>query len=149
MSREELAAFDYTATCSDTDEEGHAFMVTLEYPTSLHIKHAQFPLAPETVQIDYDMLSPASRTAYREQRHLPKDAKFAYSAKKLVGTFGRKERYVVSGRNLQYYLSKGLKLKRVHKGVRYRQSRFLAQYINHCSALRRAATSAFKKRLIK
>jgi hypothetical protein len=149
MSREELDSFDYTTPPSDDNEEGHAFMVTLDYPASLHVKHAQFPLAPESLQIGYNMLSSASKVAYREQRKLPKNAKFPYSSKKLVGTFGRKVNYVVSGSNLQYYLNKGLILKQVHKGIRYRQSKFLADYINHCSALRRAATSAFKKRLIK
>ena len=42
--------------------------VDLTYPKYLHKRHNSFPLAPETIEITYDMLSPYSRRCIALER---------------------------------------------------------------------------------
>jgi hypothetical protein len=43
---------------SDEQDEGYIVMCDLDYPETLHQEHNSFPLAPESVTIDWSMLSP-------------------------------------------------------------------------------------------
>jgi len=46
---------------------------------------------------------------------------------------------------LKYYLSKGMVLKAVHRCIRFNQSQWLAEYINHNSKLRQKSKNDFEK----
>ncbi len=83
----------------DEDGEGYFFEVTLKYPEKLHVSHNSFPLAPEHVSINYDMLSPYAKSCLSELSGSKK-----YSEKKLTATFNDRERYLVHGLNLKLYL---------------------------------------------
>ena len=49
--------------------------------------------------------------------------------KKLVPNFFEKEKYVVHYQNLKFYLSKGLKLKEIHRLLEFYQLQWLKPYI--------------------
>ena len=51
------------------------------------------------------------------------------NVKKLVPNFFDKERYALHYENLQLYLRLGLKLKKIHRVLRFYQSQWLKPYI--------------------
>jgi len=78
--------------------------VDLEYPNEMHNLHNDYPLAPEKL----------------------KKGKF----KKLVATLNNKTKYILHHTTLKLYLSLGLKLTKIHRGIKYSESNWLADYIN-------------------
>ena len=83
---------------SDDAEDGYIFEVDLSYPQHLHDAHDDYPLAPEPLEIDRDMYSPAQQAAF------PQTA----PQRKLTPNLRDKVRYVVHYRNLKLYLQLGL-----------------------------------------
>ena len=68
---------------------------------------------------------------------------------KLIPTLASKKNYVLHHRNLQLYLTLGLKLKKVHRALEFDQSPWLAQYINFSTEKRMNAKNAFEKDFFK
>ena len=68
---------------------------------------------------------------------------------KLVPNLMDKKKYLVHYLNLQFYLSHGMKLTKVHRVLAFRQSRWLAPYIEKNSQLRAASTNEFEKDFFK
>ena len=96
-------------------EIGYILEVDLEYPSELHDLRNDYPLAPETFEISQNMLS----------NYCPNIAN-EYGIKvggvnKLVPNLGNKSKYVVHYRNLQLYLSLGMKLTKVNRILKFKQ----------------------------
>ena len=68
---------------------------------------------------------------------------------KLVPNLHDKERYVTHNRNLQLYMALGMRLKKVHRALRFEQSPWMETYIRMNTELRKAATSYFERDLYK
>ena len=68
---------------------------------------------------------------------------------KLTPTLTEKKNYVLHYRNLQLYLSLGLKLKKVHRVLEFDQSPWLRQYIDFNTQKRVGAKNAFEKDFFK
>ena len=117
------------------DEKGFILEVDLEYPRHLHNSHQQFPLAPESFDITYQLLS-----EYAKQFVEP-----SYKSSKLCQTLLNKDKYVLHIEALRYYMAKGLKVSKVHRAVSFSQSPWLAKYISHNTELRKKASSEFEK----
>ena len=91
---------------SDNGLYGYFLEVDLDYPEEFYDSHNVFPMAPAKIKIEDDMLSPYSFEIKKEC-----DIKSG-GITKLVPNLIPKKNYVVHYRNLQYYLSQGLILKR-------------------------------------
>ena len=50
--------------------------------------------------------------------------------KKLIPNLGDKVKYVVHYRNLQYYLSLGMKLVKIHRILSFKQSKWSKKYVH-------------------
>ena len=84
--------------------------------------HNGYPLAPKKVEISHNMLSSYGSNIAN-----------AYwikirGVKKLVPNLGNKSKYVLHYRNLQLYLSLGMKLNKVQKILKFKQSDWLKIY---------------------
>ena len=122
----------------DDSETGYMFEVDLVYPKSLRMDkmHDNFPLAPEPIKIEKDMLS-----SY--QRGLGDDLDVSYKSEKLCLTLRNKRKYICHYQNLKFYLKHGMKLKKIHKILQFDQSAWLKPYIELNTQLRQAADNKF------
>ena len=62
---------------------------------------------------------------------------------KLMGTLLPKNTYILHYRVLQFYVSKGLIVKAIHRGLHFCQSKFIRPYIEFNSMMRAEATNSF------
>ena len=126
---------------------GFILEVDLDYPSHLHESHASMPLVADNQTFNCDNISPYSRASMTclKGHNYAKN----YKSKKLCTTFKSKKNYVVHYRNLQTYLKQGLKLKKIHRAIRFKQQRYLKKIIEFCTAIRIAAKSPFQKNLFK
>ena len=97
--------------------------VDLEYPKSLHDLHSDYPLAPEYIE--------------------------ANKVDKLIPNLRNKKKYVIHYENLKQYLSLGLKLTHIHRGIKFEESQWLEKYIDLNTELRTAAKNDFEKDFFK
>ena len=83
---------------------GYILEVDLEYPSESHELHNDYPLSPERFEISQNMLSNYCSNIANEY-----GIKIG-GVKKLVPNLGNKSKYVFHYRNIQLYLSLGIKL---------------------------------------
>ena len=126
------------------DPEGCFLEVSLNYPKELHQKHNSYPLAVEKMYVDSTMLSP-------ETANIAKTTKLSQRprVKKLVPNLYNKSNYILHSRNLKFYLEQGMKLEKIHRGVKFSQKPFLADFILFNTAMRKGAGSDFARGLWK
>ena len=97
---------------SEKREIGYFLKVDLEYPDRLHELHNDCPLAPEKFAVSSDMLSKYCKEI--ADRYEIKSG----DVKKLIPNLVNKTKYVLHYRNLQLYLSLGMKLTKIHKALK-------------------------------
>ena len=127
----------------ENSDKGIILEVDLEYPKELHDLHNEYPCAPEKMIITNDMLSDYARKIKEE--HSVSSGKVP----KLVTTLYDKEKYVLHYRNLQLYLSLGLKVKKIHRVLEFDQSSWLKEYIDFNTEMRKNAKNSFEKDFFK
>ena len=98
--------------------------VDLEYPEELHDLHNDYPLCPERVECDRGV-------------------------KKLIPNLRHKNNYVIHYKNLIQCLRLGMKLKKIHRGIKFIETAFLKPYIDKNTNLRTQAKNNFEKDFFK
>ena len=99
--------------------------VDLKYPADLHDLHNDYPLAPENIK--------------------PPDS----NVKKLIPNLYNKKRYAVHHEALKLYERLGLRVTKVHRGIKFKESAWLKPYIDLNTKLRTQATNGFEKDFFK
>ena len=69
--------------------------------------------------------------------------------KKLILNLGNKNKYVLHYRNLELYLSLGIKLTKIQRVLKFKQSGWMKKYIDFNTKKRICATSDFEKYFFK
>ena len=92
--------------------------VDLEYPGDIHDLHNDYPLAPERIRIR--------------------------NVEKLIPNMNKKTNYLVHYENLKLYESLGLKITKIHRGIKFNVSAGLEEYINLNTKLRIKAKQSGK-----
>ena len=98
--------------------------VDLEYPEELHDLHNDYPLCPERVECDNGV-------------------------KKLIPNLRHKNNYVIHYKNLIQCLRLGMKLKKIHRGLKFVESAWLKPYIDTNVILRTQAKNNFEQDFFK
>ena len=131
----------------DNGRTGFILEVDLEYPKELHELHNDYPLAPEVMNVKANMLSEKQVEKYKliNGSKEPKDEK----TNKLILNLNEKNKYVVHIRTLQFYLKRGLKLKKVHRAIKFEQKEILKPYIEFNTEKRKNARNDFEKDIFK
>ena len=94
--------------------------VDLEYPDKLHDLHNDYPLCPERV-------------------------KCKNRVEKLIPNLRNKTKYVIHYKNLIQCLKLGMKLKKIHRGIKFVESEWMKSYIDMNAKLRAKAKNNFEK----
>ena len=94
--------------------------VDLEYPEKLHDLHNDYPLCPEGV-------------------------KCKNGVEKLIPNLRDKKKYVLHYKALIQCLNEGMKLKRIHRGIKFVESEWMKPYIDMNTELRAKAKNNFEK----
>ena len=118
---------------------GYLLEVDLEYLNKLHELHNDYPLAPEKLAVSSDVLS-----KYCKKIADKYEIKVC-NVKKLIPNLSNKTNYVVHYRNLQLYLSLGMKLTKIHRVLKFKQSDWMKKYIDFNAEKRMNATNDFEK----
>ena len=98
--------------------------VDLEYPNNLHDLHNDYPLCPEKV-------------------------KCKNGVEKLIPNLRYKKKYVLHYKNLIQCLDMGLKITRIHRGIKFVESEWMKPYIEKNTNLRAKAKNNFEKDFFK
>ena len=115
MSEQQIETVNLAA-CTEDRKKGMILEVDLEYPNELHELHNDYPLAAEKMKVTKEMLSSYCKNIQEKFGiHIGQVAK-------LIPTLADKKNYVLHYRNLQLYLSLGLKLNKVHRVLEFDQS---------------------------
>ena len=101
-----------------------ALEVDLEYPKELHDLHNDLPLCPENIETKNKI-------------------------NKLIPTLNNKEKYVIHYRTLMLCLDLGMKLKKIHNGIKFEEKDWMKSYIDKNTRLRTLATNDFEKDFFK
>ena len=98
--------------------------VDIEYPENLHDLHNDYPLCPEKV-------------------------KCKNGVEKLIPNLRNKKKYVLHYKNLIQCLDMGLKITRIHRGIKFVESEWMKPYIEKNTNLRAKAKNNFEKDFFK
>jgi hypothetical protein len=141
LDREDLSSLKRQlkrGSIPDDNDYGYILEVDLQYPIECHDQHYDLPMAPEMMAVTEDRLP-----SHLQHLRQPK------GAFKLLPNLWDKERYVVDYRILQFYLQQGLRLKKIHRAIRFHQSPWLKTYIDFNTRMRAQASSDFEKNFYK
>ena len=118
-------------------------MVDLEDCKKLHDLHNDYPLGPEKVEVKYEMLSKYCKGIVDWY-----DIEVA-GVKKLIPNLNDKSEYIVHYKDLEYYLSLGMKLKTIHIILKFKQKNWLKVFTDFDTKKRRESNDESNKNLYK
>lgn len=128
LDPDEREEFNLRSKTTD-DNMGYILEVELEYPTHLHDRHNDYPLAPEKVVVTHNKLSP-----YTQEISKKTGLCNTTKSEKLIPNLRNKTNYVVHYRNLLCYMKMNKQLTKIHKILQFDQSKWLKPYIDFNTA---------------
>ena len=122
---------------------GYFLEVDLEHSDKLHELYNDYPLAPQKLAVSSDMLLKYCKKV--ADKYKIKDG----DVKKLIPNLCNKTNYVVNYKNFQLYLSLVMKLTKIHRVLKLKQSDWMKKYINFNTEKRMNTANDFEKGFLK
>ena len=122
MSEKEIIEINFDLVSGDSNK-GYILEVDLEYSSDLHHLHNDYPLAPEKLKVSDDMLSNYCLGIAKEHGIRVDEVN------KSIPNLKKKENYIVHHRNLQLYKSLGIKVVKINKVLKFKQSDCLKKFV--------------------
>ena len=114
---------DFIKNYNENNDKGYILEVDVKYPKRLHELHSDLPFLSERMEVN--------------------------KCKKLVCNLFNKKNCVVHIDALKQALNHGLKLKKIHRVIKFNKKEWLKPYIDMNTELRKAAKNNFEKDLCK
>ena len=114
---------DFIKNYNENNDKGYILEVDVKYPKRLHELHSDLPFLSERMEVN--------------------------KCKKLVCNLFNKKNCVVHIDALKQALNHGLKLKKIHRVIKFNKKEWLKPYIDMNTELRKAAKNNFEKDLFK
>ena len=124
----------------DDNESGFFIECEIYYPENIKEKTENFPLCPYKTKADTQLFSTYINSI------LPKKYR---PTNKLMCDVKNKKHYMLHYRMLKFYLKEGLRITKIHTIYRFKQSPWLATYINKNTQNRSESKTNFEKDLYK
>jgi len=122
----------------ENSKKGWVLEVNLEYLEELQEAHDSYPLAPEKKAIGVEKMS-------EYQKRMMDDLGLDFSkSEKLVFTLENKSNDIVHCKNLQFYISQGMRLKKVPRVIEFDQEPWMEPYIQMNTEFRKEGKSEFE-----
>ena len=115
----------------------------LEYPEKLHALHNNYPLAPEKLAVSYEVLSDYCRKIANKYGMKVGDVK------ELISNLSNKTNYILHYRDLQLYLSLGMKLTKIYRVLKFKQSDWMKNHLDFNTEKRKIVPNSFEKDFFK
>ena len=122
---------------------GKVIQDILEYPDELHELHNDYPLAPKELAVINDMLSKYCKKIADKYGIKVGDVK------RIILNLRNKTKYVLHYRHFQLYLFLGMKLIKIHRMLKFKQSNWMKKYIDFNTEKRKNAANDFEKDFFK
>ena len=131
------------------DPVGYWLECDIDFEKRLHRKRAFncYPPLPETEVITYKMLSPKAKKLLIDK--VGKTAAKNYKSKKLISTLQNKRKYKIHYLNLLQAMKFGCKLKKVHRVLSFKQTKFSKKFLTFMTERRKNSKTKLEERLCK
>ena len=110
------------------------------YPAEIKEKTKNFPLCPYQTKADPELFSEFMNSV-NQPNYKP--------TQKLVCDLNSKEKYMMHYKMFKFFINLGMKVTKIHTIYRFKQSPWLAKYIDHNTQKRTKAKTNFEKDLYK
>jgi hypothetical protein len=127
-----LSDFSMERMC-DNPNVNYLLEVDLHIPPELHSMFDSLPPAPEKIFVKPEWLSDEQRAKWEETGGVG-------ACEKLIPTLFDKRNYCIYADMLQYYMSLGVQVTRLHRVLRFSQRDWMRPFIELCVAKRQEAT---------
>ena len=114
---------DFTKNYDENSKKGYFLEIDIDYPKKLCNLHKDLRFLPETKKVN--------------------------KVEKLICSIEDKKKYVIHIRALKQALNNGLRLKKVHRIIQFKQKAWLKVYIDMNTELRKNAKNEFEKNFFK
>ena len=125
VKQEELSKFNehFVKNYDENGKIGYFLEVDIDYPEKLFNLHKDFTVLPESKKVN--------------------------KVEKLICDIEDKKKYVIHIRALKQALNHGLRLKKVHRIIQFKQKAWLKVYIDMNTELRKNVRNEFEKKFFK
>jgi hypothetical protein len=132
----------FVESTSDSWQTGFIFEVDLEISPEDHDKMCEYPPAPLSRCVHPDEMSATYQQPLISELGLGPSI---FRTPKLIADLHNKTNYIAHYSVLKQYISMGVKITRVHKVLKFKQSKWMKKYIDFNTEKRSQATSDFEK----